>query len=151
MYSKQEASQATQEFWTAFGRYMQPVLSSTGEKVNWINYKTGAKHIYFRMQAGKGASVAIELTHNTEMQRKQYFQSLVQLRTMLYEETLEEWTWEESVKDENGTSISRVYIEMTGVNILNRADWPALISFFKPRMIALDAFWNNAKHNFDVW
>ena len=52
MYSKHEASQLRQEFWTPFGRYMQPVLSSEGERVNWINYKTGAKHIYFRMDAG---------------------------------------------------------------------------------------------------
>ena len=41
MYSKQELSRIREEFWTSFGRYMQPILSADGEKVNWVNYKTG--------------------------------------------------------------------------------------------------------------
>ncbi|MGN6618356.1 MAG: DUF4268 domain-containing protein, partial [Ilyomonas sp.] len=51
MYSKQEASQLRQEFWTVFGQYMLPVLSSEGMKISWTNYKTGEKNIYFRMNA----------------------------------------------------------------------------------------------------
>ncbi|MFA6248901.1 MAG: DUF4268 domain-containing protein, partial [Mucilaginibacter sp.] len=49
MYSKDQASQLKQAFWTAFGQYMGPVLSAEGLRTNWINYKTGVKHIYFRM------------------------------------------------------------------------------------------------------
>jgi hypothetical protein len=43
MYSKDQASQLKQEFWTAFGQYMGPVLSAEGLRTNWINYKTGVK------------------------------------------------------------------------------------------------------------
>ena len=49
MYSKAEATQLRQAFWTAFGQYMAPVPSAEGETTNWINYKTGFKHLYFRM------------------------------------------------------------------------------------------------------
>ena len=67
MYSKQEASQLRQAFWTAFGQYMLPVPSGEGEKVNWTNYKTGEKDLYFRMNAdNKQATIAIELTHKDE-------------------------------------------------------------------------------------
>lgn len=151
MFSKQEASHIRQEFWTAFGRYMQPVLSAEGEKLNWINYKTGAKNIFFRMHAGKGASIAIELTHADETLRKSFFAKLVQLKPIFNATLNEEWNWNETVKDENGREVSRVYTELTGVNIFNRNDWPAFISFFKPRMIALDYFWSQVKHEFDVW
>ena len=151
MFSKQQASQLKQEFWTAFGRYMQPVRSSEGEKVNWINYKTGAKNIHFRMQAGKGASVSIEMLHTDDEQRTHHYNKMLQLAALLKEALNEEWTWDISYKDENGKTISRIYAELEGVNIFNRQDWPALISFFKPRIIALDAFWNNVKHEFDVW
>ncbi len=51
MFSKQDASKLKKEFWTAFGRYMKPVLSADGEKINWINYKTGEKDIVFKMDA----------------------------------------------------------------------------------------------------
>jgi len=64
MYSKDEVSQLKQEFWTAFGQYMSPILSAEGIRANWVNYKTGLKHVYFRMNANKrSASIAIELAH----------------------------------------------------------------------------------------
>lgn len=130
---------------------MQPILSSEGERVNWINYKTGAKHIYFRMDAAKGASIAIEITHTDPELQQEYFQRFVQLQTLFNETVGAEWNWESDVKDENGRSISSIYTEISNVNIFNKADWPALISFFKPRIIALDEFWNQVKHGFDVW
>ena len=49
MFSRQEASQLRKEFWTAFGTYMKPVPSAEGEKVNWLNYKTGEKDVFFKM------------------------------------------------------------------------------------------------------
>jgi hypothetical protein len=32
---------------------------------------------------------------------------------------------------------------------MKRDDWPAIISFLKPRIIALDAFWSQAKYGFE--
>jgi len=49
MFSKKEASQLRKKFWMIFGQYMSPVLSSEGEKINWINYKTGVKGLQFKM------------------------------------------------------------------------------------------------------
>ncbi|RZK28608.1 MAG: DUF4268 domain-containing protein, partial [Hymenobacter sp.] len=46
MYSKAEATQLRQAFWTTFGQYMAPVPSAEGWPTNWINYKTGLKHVY---------------------------------------------------------------------------------------------------------
>jgi hypothetical protein len=40
MYPRNEAAQLKKEFWTVFGQYMAPVLSSEGEKISWGNYKT---------------------------------------------------------------------------------------------------------------
>jgi hypothetical protein len=150
MYSKQQASQLRQEFWTAFGKYMQPILSAEGEKINWINYKTGVKHIYFRMQAGKGASIAIEITHPELEKQQQCFQQFVQLKSLFLNSVNEQWEWESMVEDENDKIVSRIYKEMKDVNIFNKAHWPAMISFFKPRLIALDEFWNLVKPGFEV-
>jgi hypothetical protein len=38
---------------------------------------------------------------------------------------------------------------MEGVSIFNKEDWPKLISFFKPRIVALDEFWNMVKYSFE--
>ncbi|MGZ8552516.1 MAG: DUF4268 domain-containing protein, partial [Chitinophagaceae bacterium] len=64
MYSKQEASLLRKRFWTQFGQYMRPLPGADGETVNWLNYKTGIKDLYFRMDAdSKQATIAIELRH----------------------------------------------------------------------------------------
>lgn len=150
MYSKQEAAQLKQQFWTAFGQYMRPVLPAGDEKVNWVNYKTGEKDIYFRLQAGnRQASVGIELKHKDEGLQALYYEQLEQLKPMLHARLQETWIWQPLAYDEHGKKISRVYNELQGVSVFNQGDWPQLISFFKPRIVALDAFWNDAKTIFE--
>ena len=150
MYSKQEASQLKQEFWTNFGHYMAPILSADGERINWINYKTGEKGIYFKMNAdNKTAFIGIELWHKDTEIQELYFQQFLQLRKILEEALGEEWKWALHTQDENGQTISRIYKELPGVSIFKKESWPDLISFFKPRIIALDEFWSMVKYGFE--
>lgn len=150
MYSKQQASQIREAFWTAFGKYMQPILSAEGEKINWVNYKTGIKNIYFKMQAGKGGFISIDITHADLQEQKLVFEKFQQLRSLLENAVGEEWNWVSQVEDETGKIISRIYAELEDVNIFNKSDWPALISFFKPRILGLDEFWSNVKPGFEI-
>jgi hypothetical protein len=151
MFTRQEASRLKQEFWTVFGRYMRPVLSADGSKVNWVNYHTRVKGVYFRMEAGNRlATISISVEHTDAGMRELYFQQFAELKNMLEETVKEQWTWELAAIDEHGRIVSRIYSEMPDVSVLNRDDWPALISFFKRRIIALDAFWNDARYAFEA-
>lgn len=130
---------------------MTPVLSAEGEKISWLNYKTGEKNIFFRLQAdNKKASVAIELTHADAGVQSLYFEQFVQLKKFLEEATGETWTWQLHTTDEWGKTISRIVTEKQGVSVFQKADWPDLISFFKPRIMALDEFWSNVKYSFEA-
>lgn len=150
MYTREQASQLRQAFWTTFGQYMAPLLSVEKIKVNWSNYKTGLKHVYFRLRADKKtAIIAIEITHpDTEIQEI-FFEQFLALRNVLHDCTGEEWEWLLHTTDENGNMISRIYKEISPVNVFNREDWPELISFFKPRLLALDEFWSIVQYSFD--
>lgn len=151
MYSKQQASQLRQEFWTAFGLYMAPILSAEGEKVNWINYKTGEKNVYFRMQAdNKSASLAIEITHKDADIRQLYFEQFEQFKNILQQVAPGEWHWVLHVTDEDGKQVSRIYTERKGLSVLKKEDWPELISFFKAGILSLDAFWSQVKYPFEA-
>jgi len=149
MYGKQQASLIRKNFWTNFGQYMKPLVSADGESVNWLNYKTGIKHIFFRMDVNnKQASVAIELTHPDPLLREQLYDQLQQVQPILEQTTGEKWQWQPAVTDEDGKTFSRVGTILLNVNVFNSNDWPAIISFLKPRIIALDEFWNIVKDNF---
>ena len=151
MYSKAEATQLRQAFWTTFGQYMAPVPSAEGDTTNWINYKTGLKHVYFRLHADNHrAAVAIELTHPDAGIRELFWAQFEELRALLHEALDETWTWEAHAEDAHGQALSRISTELAPVNIFNRDSWPALISFFKPRIMALDAFWADAQWSFEA-
>lgn len=150
MYSRQEASQLRQEFWTTFGQYMNPILSTEGEKINWLNYKTGEKNISFRMHAdNKKAIIAIELNHKDKDIQQIYFEQFHQFKNLFEDAVNEEWNWQLHWFDEHGKLISRIYKETTGLSIFQKQDWPDLISFFKLRIIALDEFWSQVKYAFE--
>ena len=150
MYSKHEASLITQQFWTAFGKYMAPVLSAEGEKINWVNYKTGEKDIRFVMSAdSKGARVCITLSHSDTGMQTLYFDKFLQFKKVLHKMLGEDWIWERLKMNQHGKMVSEIYTSLQEVNVLNKTDWPGIISFLKARVIALDVFWCEFKYAFE--
>lgn len=151
MFTRQEASRIKEEFWTTFGRYMSPVPSAEGMKINWVNYHTGLKDVYFRMDAGKkSAAISISLEHADAEMQQLLFDQFLEMKEMLHATLGEEWAWRLHAKTAEGKVVTRISRELEGVSVYNRDDWPALISFFKPRIIALDIFWENARWGFQM-
>lgn len=151
MYTREEISRQKQAFWTAFGRYMQPVLSAEGLPVTWLNYKTGMSGISFKMDADRyQAIIMILLSHSDAAIRQAHYDRFLQLKGML-EEALgeDDWTWKPPEMETAGEKTCSISKTLKGVNVLNQADWPSIISFLKPRIIALDQFWNMAKYSFE--
>ena len=149
MYSKEQASKLKAQFWTSFGQYMKPIPGASGLPVNWINYKTGIRNIHFKMDADDTkAVIAIEISSPKEEERLQYYHQFLSLKKLLSSTTTFNWRWNESLQTDNKT-ISSISQQLNDVNILNQADWPTIISFLKPRIIALDALWNMVKDGFE--
>ena len=149
MYNKQDASILKQQFWTSFGQYMAPVPSAEGLKINWVNYKTGIKDLYFKMETdSKTATISIVMAHANIATQTIFFNQFMQVKNVLKDALREEWQWVLHMQNENNKTVSCIYTSLTGANIFKKEDWPIIISFFKPRMIALDAFWNDVKFGF---
>lgn len=139
-----------QEFWTTFGQYMSPILSAEGMKINWVNYHTMVKDVHFRMNAAqKSSAIYISMEHADLEIQELYFEQFLEFKTLMHATLQEEWEWQLQVSVGDGKIISRIYKEISGVSVLNKDHWPDLISFFKPRIIALDSLWENAKYSFD--
>lgn len=152
MYSKEQASKLKEAFWTAFGQYIAPHPSAEGQRINWINYRTGIRYLNFKMQADhRAAFIAIELSHPDSEIQELLFEQFKSFKNILHSYLNEEWEWQLHTTDENNKTLSRISRPLENVSIFRQEDWPALISFFKPRMIALDEFWNDAQHSFDLF
>ncbi len=152
MYSREEASKMRKEFWTTFGQYLTHYLSADGLKVHWINYKTGLKDVYFRMDVIKKESfIGIELHHRDEGIRELFYEQFLELRQYLHTTLGEEWIWDPNyLLPDTGKSIGRIYQMHHGLTLFNKNHWPEIFQFLKPRMLKLDEFWSNAKYSFDT-
>lgn len=150
MYTTELVSKQRKKFWTIFGHYMKPVPGASGEAVNWLNYKTGVRNVFFRMDADQhSAHVGIEILHVMEADRIQYYNHFLALKNLLEQTTSAKWHWHAAVTDENGQIISRISQSLNNVAILDEADWPAIIAFLKQHIIALDVFWDSVKDGFE--
>ena len=140
-----------EKFWTTFGKYMAPVPSSEGQKINWINYKTGIKHIRFVMQLNEHDALAgILVSHPEESSRLAYYHHLEQLKTIFQQSVQGEWVWNPNAYDEFDKPVSIIYTELAGKTIKDQQNWPEIISFFKTHIMALDEFWGVVKDGFDT-
>ena len=152
MYAKDEVTKLKQEFWTTFGQYMALELSNSGLRINWVNYKTGIKHLYFKMEAdGKKATIGIEISHPDRSIQELIFEQFKEFKNILTSCLNEEWNWELHTTDEYGKTVTKISTSLFGVSIFKREDWPKLIEFLKPRLIALDNFWTDARDSFDLF
>ncbi|EON77309.1 hypothetical protein ADIS_2177 [Lunatimonas lonarensis] len=150
MYTKNEVSKTKQEFWTAFGLYMKPVPSSEGGRIHWQNYKTGIKGIYFRMKAERDfASIGIEIVHSDPDIRQLLFDQFKQFERILNSTLGESWDWQLHAAGDAGQTISKIEKRLERVNVMDESEWGTIISFLKPRIIALDDFWSNMKYGFE--
>lgn len=129
---------------------LQP--TADGTKVNWVNYKTGLKRLYFRMNADqRTARIAIEIAHTDMGVQELMLEQFKAYKNILDSSIGEEWDWALHAQDEYGKTISSISKRIDDVNIFKQEDWPKLISFFKPRIMALDEFWSDAKYGFDLF
>ena len=104
------------------------------------------------MQADQqSAFIAIELSDPDPGMQELIFEQFLAFRPILNDCLHEEWEWQLHVQDENYKTVSRIIKTLPYVNIFKQEDWPKLISFFKPRIIALDQFWNDAQDSFGLF
>ena len=150
MYSKEEASKLRQQFWITFGKYMKPIPSAEGLPINWVNYKTGVKNIFFKMDAGQYKTIiSIHIQHQDTATRKQFFDQFLALKNIFNDTLNEEWEWDLNAVNEYGVPQAQISKSIDGLSVFNQQQWPALISFLKPRIIALDQFWTDVKPIFE--
>lgn len=129
---------------------MKPVPSLDGEKINWLNYRTGVKDVIFKMDAdNKTASISIEIIHADLQVQQLIYGQFLQLKNMFENMVGNDWNWLLHTSDGNGKVISRIFSEIDGVSVFKKSDWPEIISFFKPRIIALDEFWSSSRYSFE--
>jgi len=141
MYSKEEAKNVRQQFWTMFGKRYDR---------KWLLYDTKLKDVVLKFSfEDRRALVSIDVNHDDTIFRAYYYEKLISLKNIMKEEVSEELIFEENYMLESGKTISRVFVMYEGVKIQKQTDWPEVYEFFYTYMDRLESFFKEYKDFID--
>lgn len=132
MFSKAEAQIIKKEFWTAFAEAYPR---------KWLLYDTKIKDVSFKFYVdNKKAQVMLDMEPKEEDKRIIYYEKLESLRNILIDEFMPDAVFEQNFHLETGKVISRVWVELTGISLYNKASWAMIFRFFNLQMDAFERF-----------
>jgi hypothetical protein len=133
MYSKEETQKLKREFWVAFAeKYPR----------KWVLYDTKIKDFSFKFYVdNKKAQVLIDIEHRNDEKRTVYFEKLESLKSILEDDFVKDLVFEKNFVLENGKTISRIWVEKSGVSVSNRKYWDEIFNFFNEKMHAIEMFY----------
>lgn len=133
MYSKEETQKLKREFWVAFAeKYPR----------KWVLYDTKVKDFSFKFYVdNKKAQVLIDIEHRNDEKRTIYFEKLESLKSILEDDFVKDLVFERNFVLENGKTISRIWVEKSGVSVSNRKYWDEIFDFFNEKMHAVEMFY----------
>jgi hypothetical protein len=133
MYSKEEAQRLKREFWIDFAhKYPR----------KWVLYDTKIKDFSFKFYVdNKKAQVLIDIEHKNDDKRIRYFEKLESLKNILEDDFVKDLVFEKNFVLENGKTISRVWVEKTGISVSNKNYWDEIFDFFQEKMHHIEMFY----------
>ncbi len=145
MYSREEAKQLKQEFWTTFGRWSLRKRKSKG-KGRWLLNHTGVRGFRLKFEAEKKTlCVCLEIIDSDKIIREIRYEKLLALKSIFDEAMDNELIWDKTFYVSPENAIVRVYVQQTGLSINNREHWPKIFSFFYQKMDKLESVFNDYK------
>ncbi|GGB86962.1 hypothetical protein GCM10007424_28780 [Flavobacterium suaedae] len=132
MFSKAETQQIKKDFWTEF---------ANAYSRKWLLYNTKIKDVAFKFYIdNKKARVMLDIEPKEDDKRKIYYEKIVSLKNIFLEEFVPDAIFVKDYTLENGKNINRIYTELTGVSLYNKASWEQVFDFFYEKMDAFERF-----------
>ncbi|WP_445722480.1 DUF4268 domain-containing protein [Flavobacterium sp.] len=132
MYSKEDAKRIKREFWIQFAEEYPR---------KWILYNTQIKDFSFKFYIdNKKAQVLLEIEHKELEKRTIYYEKIESLRNILFEDYINDVIFERDFHLESGKTVSRIWVEKSGISINNKDTWNTVFDFFFEKMDAFERF-----------
>lgn len=146
MFSKEESKKMREEFWDSFKQLSAGRRARKGLPGNWMLSQTGMKALNLRFHVDrKVAQVGIDLETRNMDKRIELYEKLESLKKLLEKAMESQLIWELEYIRENGKSVSRIYLQLEGVDIYDRKTWPRTHQFMYENMMKLEAFFREYK------
>jgi len=138
-----------QEFWDRFTTLSLKRRSAKKLPGKWMLNHTGIRALNLRFHVDRRvAQVAIDLETRNMDKRLELYEKLEAVKQVLERAMGEPMKWELEYVRENGKSVSRIYVEMDGIDIYDRSTWDNAHAFMVDRMLKLEQFFREYQDYF---
>lgn len=135
MFSREEKKQLVQKFWADFDLYCQTLPDLRHRKKKWILHDTKISHLDLKFDCDRSyAQVAIEINFRSEDKRLAVFDLLQKYKPILELGIESEMIWELCYTTNLGKEVSRIYLQLDGVDLHREEHWPRIHAFFAENM-----------------
>lgn len=142
MLPKEERKAWNEAFWTGFKAHMRACLSSSGKRVNWLNYPTQVKSTYLRLVCdGKKIAICYDIQFKDAGIQAIFWEQLTELKVVLEGNMSIPTTWERQFVNNEGQTIGRIYWALEDTNFYDQEEWPKIYRFFKKHLREFDVFY----------
>ncbi|MEN8157608.1 MAG: DUF4268 domain-containing protein [Bacteroidota bacterium] len=149
MFSKEEAKALRQDFWDRFKTMSARRRARKRLPGNWILTQTGVKALNLRFHVDREvAQVGIDLETRNMDKRLELYEKLESVKKILETAMGGAMTWEIEYIRENDKSVSRIYVQLEGVDIYNRDTWAEAHRFMFEKMMKLEEFYREYRDFF---
>lgn len=149
MFSKEVAKKLREEFWDQFLTISRQRRIRKRLPGDWILGQTGVKALNLKFHVDrKVAQVGIDLETRNMDRRIELYEKLESVKKILETTLGEPMTWELEYIRENGKSVSRIYLELEGVDIYESSTWPKAHEFMYQKMMKLEEFYREYRDFF---
>lgn len=146
MLSKEEFKQYKLEFWEEFKRYMGKHRSTSGRKINWLNYPTEYKNFYLRLVPEKDSvAVNFDIQDRDDSVRAIIWEQMGELQKVLYSYTGEATLWDDEASNNVLPTFCQIQWKKEGLNYMKREDREEIFQFFEKILVAFDEFYQEFK------
>ncbi len=141
MYSIEEAKLIRKEYWDKFKSWSGRKRTREGKKGKWLMNDTGIKQMKLKFHFDNTtALVAIEIDTRNPEKRIELWNKLESLKNKIEEEIPFPLAWEIEYPLPENKSVSRIFIQMTGISIYKKECWGKANNFFYKKMNSLEDF-----------
>jgi hypothetical protein len=142
MLNKDDLRTLRQGFWDEFEHATKKTRTANNRKLNWAQYKSGIKDIYFRLDFNfEEAFFAIDLQMRDPEIRELIWDQFMETETLLKTFIGNEIKLYPNFSLSEGFEIHRMKWSLEGVNLHNEKDYSQVIQYLTEKIRGLDRFW----------
>jgi|TARA_R110000737_G_scaffold161270_1_gene189125 hypothetical protein len=144
--SKEELKEYNKSFWEEFRKRMRKHHSSSGRRMNWLNYPSDVKSIFIRLDVNKKeASVNFDVQFKDEEILDLVWEQLHEMRKIM-ENTMEmEAQWFDDLMLPNGQRYCRIQWKKEPCSYFDSNQHEEIYAFLEHTLIKFDEFYQEYK------